>query len=92
MFHRKTTGRVPGWLKVVATLVTLALAFLSVAADFAPFLAVSSAAHRVYFAAVILPPLSAIIRLESVLLASSLLALHENIHRELIDLTCCRLC
>ena len=95
MHRRKITGlrRVPVWVKVGATLVTLALAFLSVAADFSPFLAGSrTAAHRIHFPATILPQLSAIPRPESIVLASSPLAHHENISGELIDFTCCRLC
>jgi len=94
MFRRDMTGlrRAPRWLKAAATLVTLALVFLTVAADFTPVPAVSRAAHRIHVPPVMSPTLVAITPPEPALLTSLQLVPHETTSAELIDLTCCRLC
>jgi hypothetical protein len=82
---------VPVWMKVVATFMMLAVAFLAVAADFASFPAVSRSAHRVHLPAVVPPLLLALTRAGSASLATSPVGLHETMPSQ-IDLTCCRRC
>jgi hypothetical protein len=94
MSRREMTalGRVPVWMKVAATFMMLAVAFLAVAADFASFPAVSRFAHRVHLPAVVPPLLLALTRAGSASLATSPVGLHETMHSLVIDLTCCRRC